>query len=368
MGDDLNRRKKILVIAPNITVKGGISTVLKMYLKTNIPELYDLSFLITHEDGTKFHKLAIMLVAIVKVFFILLSRRIDIAHIHCGDIPSPYRKFIFFTISRWFGLKIILHWHGGNFFSQYTNRSGFGKRIFKTLFEKSDVVVCLSKSWDEGLGILFPQSNRIVVRNGILPPEKAVIAKMASDGPTRIVFLGWLIPEKGLYDLLTVFERLVEEGYDIHLAIGGKGDEEKLFARLSNPILKDCVDYLGWIGDGQKDRLLKTSDIFVLPSYGEAMPMSILEAMAYGLPVISTKVGAIPEQIEDTVSGYLLQPGNIEDLYLRLKTLILDRDLRVRMGQVGRRRIEEAFDIRKNFQKISLIYEQLYTGQPAATD
>lgn len=361
-------RKRILQIAPSMTVKGGVSTVLKMYLKTNMPELYDLSFLTTHEDGSKLHKIVIMLVGIVKYFFILLSRRIDIAHIHCGDVPSPYRKFIFFTISRWFRLKIILHWHGGNFFSQYSNRSGFGKKILKTLFEKSDVVVCLSKSWDEGLGLLFPQSNRIVVRNGILPTEKNCMAKLDSGGPTRIVFLGGLIPEKGLYDLLNVFERLVEEGYDLHLAIGGKGDEEKLFARISTHMLKNRVDYLGWIDDVQKDQLFQTSDIFVLPSYGEAMPMSILEAMAYGLPVISTKVGAIPEQIVDTVSGYLIRPGDLDGLYHRLKTLAIDRNLRIQMGQVGRRRIEEAFDIRKSCQKISQIYDQLYAGQPAVVD
>lgn len=347
------------MIAPNRTVKGGISTVLKMYLKTDMPSRYDIRFLVTHEDGTKFHKLGVMLIGMVRFFFILLSKRPDIVHIHCGDVPSPYRKLIFFMMSRLFKLKVVLHWHGGNFFSQYTTASGFCKRRLQTLFEKSDVVICLSQSWTEGLGVLFPESNRIVVRNGILPPERTRIATMNSDGPTRIVFLGWLIPEKGLYDLLTVFDRLVKEGYDIHLAIGGKGDEEKLNARISSSILKDRIDYLGWIGDQQKDQLLQGSDIFVLPSYGEAMPMSILEAMAYGLPVVSTRVGAIPEQIEDVVSGFLLTPGDLEGLHDRLKTLILDRDLRIKMGQKGRLRIEEAFDIRRNCQAISQIYDQL---------
>jgi glycosyltransferase involved in cell wall biosynthesis len=358
----MRRMKKILMVAPNKTVKGGISTVLKMYLKTDMPYRYDISFLVTHEDGSKFHKFGIMLIGMVRFFFILLTKRVEIVHIHCGDVPSPYRKYIFFTMSRWFKLKVVLHWHGGHFFSQYQNVSGFFKRRLKTLFEKSDVVMCLSQSWSNGLGTLFPDSNRIVVRNGIVPPERTRIATMDSDGPTRIVFLGGLTTEKGFYDLLSVFERLVEEGFDICLAIGGQGDETRLNTRISSPLFKNRVDYLGWIDDHQKERLLQGSDIFVLPSYAEAMPMSILEAMAYGLPVVSTRVGAIPEQVEDGVSGFLLAAGDLEGLKKRIKTLIMNRNLRIQMGRNGRRRIESAFDIRRNYEAICQVYDQLGPG------
>jgi glycosyltransferase involved in cell wall biosynthesis len=353
------RTKKIVFIAPSMNVKGGISTMLKMYLKTDLPHRYDLEFVPTHEDGTKFHKVVVMLVGIAKFFYVLLTQSIDIVHIHCGDIPSPYRKYIFFKISCLFKLKVILHWHGGNFLEQINQAPCFWQKRLRILFERSDIVICLSQNWSDALGELFPKSNRIIVFNGIFPPTLCKKEKNDFGNPTRIVFLGLISQRKGIFDLIIVFERLVREGYDIRLSIGGNVQETKFKERISSPLLKGRIQYLGWIGEDQKDRLLASSDLFVLPSYGEAMPMSVLEAMAYGLAVISTQVGSLHELVEDGVTGFLVTPGDLEGLYNRVKTLIDQRDLRNKMGQNGRRKVEISFDIRLNYKAISDIYDRL---------
>jgi glycosyltransferase involved in cell wall biosynthesis len=355
--------KKILHIAPNMTVKGGISTILKMYLKSGLSEKYDLGFIVTHEDGTKFHKFIIMLVGIAKFLYMLFTCPIDIAHIHCGDIPSPYRKYIFFKISRLFKLRVILHWHGGNFLDQYQRTPRLLKMRLRALFEGADVVICLSKAWSDALGKLFPNSNRIVVFNSILPPKLSKIENKNSREVTRIVFLGLLSNKKGFFDLLEVFEKLVKEEYNIELFIGGSGKTNKLEERIGRSALKNRIHYLGWINENQKDRLLISSDVFVLPSYGEAMPMSILEAMAYGLAVISTPVGSIPELVEDGVTGFLVKPGDLTGLHSRLKTLVEQRKLRIQMGRNGRLKVEKNFDIRQNYQFIGNIYNQLRSDQ-----
>jgi glycosyltransferase involved in cell wall biosynthesis len=177
--------------------------------------------------------------------------------------------------------------------------------------------------------------------------------------PTQIVFLGLIGPRKGLFDLLIVFERLVDEGYNIRLSIGGNGDVAKLKEHISLPKLKNRVDYLGWIDEAQKCQLLSGCDIFTLPSYGEGMPVSILEAMAYGLAVISTPVGGIPELVDDGMTGYLVTPGDLESLYEKLKTLIEQQELRVKMGRKGRKKVENEFDIKRNYRAISDLYDQL---------
>jgi glycosyltransferase involved in cell wall biosynthesis len=351
--------KRILQVAPNMTVKGGISTVLKMYLKTDLPCLYDLEFIATHQDGTMFKKFAVMLVGIIKIIAVLLTKPINIVHIHCGDIPSPCRKYFFYKISRWLKRKVVLHLHGALFLEQYQVAPSFWKKRLKKFFEGADTVICLSQTWSDDIGRLFPKSNRVVVPNGIFLPEKATIYEKVSSLQTKIVFLGLIGQRKGVFDLLIVFERLVDEGYDIRLSIGGNGEVAKLKKRISLLKLKDRVDYLGWIDEDKKSQLLAGCDIFTLPSYGEGMPVSILEAMAYGLAVISTRVGGIPELVEDGLTGYLVAPGDLEKLYEKLKTLIVQQKLRVKMGRNGRRKVEDGYDIEKNYRAISNVYDQL---------
>jgi glycosyltransferase involved in cell wall biosynthesis len=354
--------KRILYIAPNLTVKGGISTVLKMYLETDLPLRYDLGFVATHEDGTKLHKLWVMLAGIVHLLNALIVKRIDIVHIHCGDIPSPYRKYIFFKISRWFKCNVVLHLHGALFLEQYKKASEFWKERLKTLFIGADAVICLSQSWSEAIGSLYPKSRRIVIPNGILLPVIAKTSARDLRSMTQIVFLGLIGPRKGLFDLLTVFDRLVKEGYDIGLSIGGNGEIARLRSCIAANELENRANYLGWIKGRQKERLLRSSDIFVLPSYGEGMPISILEAMAYGLPVVSTLVGGIPELVEEGVTGFLVEPGDLDSLYDRLKTLIEQQNLRVQMGLNARRKVENAFDLRNNYKAISQVYDQLLSN------
>jgi glycosyltransferase involved in cell wall biosynthesis len=354
--------QRIVHIAPNMKVKGGISTMLKMYLKTDLACRYNLEFVVTHEDGTKPHKVAVMLAGIAKLFCILLTKRVDIVHIHCGDLPSPNRKYIFFKICRSFKRKVILHLHGALFLEQYKNARIFWKKRLQFFFEEADTVICLSQAWKDAISALFPHSNCVVIPNGILLPAPKEIDQRKTGGPVKMVFLGLIGPRKGLFDFLIVFEQLVKEGYEIRLSIGGNGEVARLMKRISAPLLKDRVEYLGWIDERQKKHLLISSDIFVLPTYGEGMPVSILEAMAYGLAVVSTPVGGIPELVEDGHNGYLVDPGDLETLHDRLKTLVGKQELRVLMGRRGRRKAACGFDIRQNYRAISQVYDQLLFG------
>jgi glycosyltransferase involved in cell wall biosynthesis len=351
--------KTIFHVAPNINVKGGISTVLKMYLKTEMPNHYDVKFITSHRDGTKLYKVAVMLLGLVKFLFLMVTNPADIVHIHCGDIPSPYRKYIFFKISLLFKSRIILHWHGGNFLQQIKKVSAFWRNRLFDLFGNVDCVICLSQSWSDELGAIFPESRRLVIFNGITLPNERKDSKYCDKAITRIVFLGLLIDKKGIFDLISAVEKLLNEGFKIKLYLGGSGDIAKLQNRISKSFLDKSIYFLGWINERQKDLLLSTGDIFVLPSYGEAMPMSILEAMSYGLSVISTYVGSIPELIQDGVNGYLIEPGDVETLYQKLKALVLDPELRMQMGSNGRLIIEERYNIEKSYRILNQLYSDL---------
>ena len=115
------------------------------------------------------------------------------------------------------------------------------------------------------------------------------------------------------------------------------------------------VEVRDWLSPSERDRLLASADAFVLPSYAEGLPMSLLESMAWGLPVISTAVGSIPEHVRDGVQGLLVQPGDVSELAGAIERIVMDDALRARMGEMARRAVEP-LSIELYARKIVAIY------------
>jgi glycosyltransferase involved in cell wall biosynthesis len=348
----------ILHISPSIDVKGGISAVLRSYLKTELPIRYNLYFVPAHKDGSIPYKVCVAIIGLLRMLFLMARVKIDIVHIHCGDIPSPYRKYLYFKAAKLFKTRIILHLHGAIFLEQFKHSSLFWQRRLKEFFEESDLTICLSKSWSNDIGKLFPGASRAVIPNGVLLPEKSNTVNRGEEGIT-FTFLGLIGYRKGIFDLLSVFRELVDHGLPIYLKIGGNGQVARLKREIENLSLQDRVRYLGWITGKEKEQLLRSTDIYVLFSYGEGMPISILEAMSYAIPVVSTRVGGIPELIDDGYSGFLVLPGDKSALFAKLTRLVENHNLRREMGRNARKAVEIGHNIECIARKLGEAYDDL---------
>lgn len=348
--------KIILFIAPDISVKGGISTVIKGLLGTSLSQKYNIKLVVSHVDGLKVLKLVQAIGGLLKTAYSLTFEHIDIVHIHGGDITSVKRKYFYFRLVKLFKRKVIYHFHGASFLEQYPSASPAWKNRIKALLEESDMVICLSNSWGKSIMRIAPKSNVQVIYNSV--PLPALDEEKRSEKKiVNITFLGLIGERKGIFDLLEVILRLITDGCNIHLTVGGNGDISHLNNEIALKDLKNYVTYAGWIVGVAKDKLLRNTDIFVLPSYGEGMPMTILEAMSYAIPVISTNVGGVPELVQEGVTGYIVEPGNLDQLFQKMKRLIIDQPLRTSMGQEGRRVIEKEFNLSITGKKIENIYE-----------
>lgn len=239
----------------------------------------------------------------------------------------------------------------------YRSASKNTRHRMKTLFEMVDLVICLSDSWRQYITSIAPSAKVRVLPNAINLPELCV--KQNSDDLVRLTFLGLIGYRKGLFDLLRVVRRLIDNDLKIKLSIGGNGESDRLQATIKSLELNDNVNFLGWISEKQRDKLLRETDIFVLPSYGEGMPMSILEAMSYSVPVVSTTVGGIPELVSDGQTGFLIEPGNLDALYERLKCLIEDKELRKKLGNDARQFVAFKHNLKLITQQIEQIYDCL---------
>jgi len=250
--------------------------------------------------------------------FLSTHREIKIVHIHSSKQGSFYRKLIIACIAKgMFRKKTINHIHSGNFSRFYDNSNFMVKRLIRFFLRMNDVTIVVSGSWKTYFESVFRLKNVHQLNNIITPPASNGHYRAAekNEAPKNklvyFLFLGLIHPNKGIFDLLQVLtDHRAELSNRIKLFIGGNGQTGQLMRTIETAGLEEMVEFKGWVTGREKDHLLQHSDVFVLPSYYEGSPVSVLEAMSYGAPVISTTVGGIPEMVQPGANGWLHRPGD----------------------------------------------------------
>ncbi len=175
----------------------------------------------------------------------------------------------------------------------------------------------------------------------------------------RFLYVGRLSAAKGLPVLLESLVQLNEQYPQISLTVVGDGEDRAVLERLTQSLgLSEVVNFVGYKSQGEVRDLMQQTDIFVLPSFAEGVPVSLMEALAAGVPVVATRIAGISELIEDEASGYLVPPGNKQLLQQRIAELIASPELRQSFGEVGRDKVRREFDTRLEAMKLVALFEQ----------
>ncbi|MDX9786759.1 MAG: glycosyltransferase family 4 protein [Desulfobacterales bacterium] len=313
-----------------------------------------MNWLATQEDTTTITKVSTFLKALfVAPCFIFKS---DIIHIHTASNVSFYRKSIFVVLSKILKKKVVLHIHGGGF-GEFLNKNYNKKRIIGCLITLSDKILCLSTT--KANEITFPGiSKKIAIVSNPCPSQTYSIQRDKRHG-LKIIYAGWIEKEKGVFDLILAFKEVYQKFGGCKLILAGKGQikEGEKIAIEQNVV--DNVIFTGWLQRDDMNKAYSNADIFCLPSYCEGVPMSMLEAMAYGLPIITTPVGGIPDIIKHGENGLLFNPGDIHMLKNLMLQLISDQKLREKIGQNAKKYAQLNCSIPIIADKVSLIYKTL---------
>jgi len=349
----------VLVVAPSLKVKGGVSAFLKNLLSTSLTYKYKFTFVTSHVDGPRPLKLAAAFYGLLRMKYLLSTRTVDLVYIHGSDIISALRKYLFFCIAKSTGAPVVYHFHGGNLIERFSRAPGFVKRRISTLFEGAEVVLCISERWKRELVSIAPRSKIIVVPNGVRLPEESY-RKRRKHNFCVITFLGLISREKGAFDLIRAVKRLRESGLNVELRIGGHGDITTLKKEMGG---EEGIHYLGWLDGTKKNKLYRDTDILVLPSYFEGMPMVILEAMSYGIPVVSTPVGGIPEVVEDGRTGLLVPAGDVDSLTNAMRHLSESKETREEFGRAARKRVEQSFTIERTAKQLYKVFQSILNSK-----
>jgi glycosyltransferase involved in cell wall biosynthesis len=176
------------------------------------------------------------------------------------------------------------------------------------------------------------------------------------DRTPHMVFIGRLAGVKGVPVLFDALERLKDRAGGVRVTMVGDGPERAaLEADARARGLAELITFTGYLSQDAVAGVLDEADLLVLPSFAEGVPVTLMEAMAARLPVVTTLVGGIPELVEDGVSGYLVPPGNPDILADRLETLLADPDLRARMGEAGREKVTADFEVDREAGRIETL-------------
>lgn len=302
---------------------GGISAVVQYWSEY----IEDLQYYPTYKLSNKFVRLWWFVYSYICIFLrLLFDKNVKILHLHTAADGSFWRKSMLVSLGKLFQRKVILHVHASRFKDFFNDASNSKKEKILSTIKNVDVLIVLSESWKfwfEGIGV--PKS-KIVVLHNITPYPTLIDDARVDDKKMHLLFMGELGQRKGVFDViraLTKHHKEVEG--NLEFRIGGNRHEKELVQAISDGNLYDIVKFEGWVGGEKKLRLLNWADVFILPSYNEGLPISILEAMSYGHPIISSPVGGIPEIVKNNENGILVNPGDDEQIFKAIEYYMSDK-------------------------------------------
>lgn len=326
-----NRSEAILSVGCEYkNPKGGVAQVMKNYEEYIFPEF---KCVVNSGGNNKVEKLFKALFGWFGMLFKLtFDKKIKIVHIHTASYNSFKRSALFLKLAKFFGKKVILHIHGGGFKEYYATNPSWITKILNS----SDAIITLSESWKEYYESITNGPAIFILENIIANPN---ISERNKSTKCNLLFLGKIDQLKGIYDLLKVLNQDKLYFSDkIELHIGGGGEVEKLKETISKYDLEDFVYYDGFVSGKKKETLLNKCDAYILPSYTEGLPVSILEAMSYGKPILSTPVGGIPEVVKE--NGILFQPGDLSAIQEAIELIATNESKCKEMGLKSKEMIE----------------------------
>ncbi len=290
---------------------GGVSSVVNTYAENF--ETFNYTVTAAILDENKIKKLWVAIAGLLEFTWkILTDKRVKIIHVQGSHGASYDRKRIFVKLAKMFGKKIVWHMHASSFVPFYEGRQD-KEDIVKTL-NLSDVMIVLSKSYYDFYKNIGVDENKLLILNNIVPKPVITNAPAISDKRMHYLFLGEISQRKGVFDIMEALKQYPELRDKVYIRIGGNGESDRLRKIIKEACLEECVNFEGWVGPEKKTELLNWADVYILPSFNEGLPISILEALSYNCPIISTHVGGIPDVVKPNENGIIVKPGDIKQI------------------------------------------------------
>ena len=326
---------RVMMLGPSFEAKGGMTSVSKAILSHDFDD-FEVEHLPTMHDNSIIGRLNHWFARIVSWPFRSVYKRPNVIHIHFAERLSIWRKFSLMLLWRISRVPVILHSHGADTENLYPKMWRVSKFLFKRFLRGSKKLIVLSESWKEFYvkEVGLPEGMVEVLENPVILPE---IFRTDDSDKVTILYSGRIGQRKGAFDLIEAWSKIgLAMKEKSELIIIGDGEIEEARKKVDEYGLGDSCKVLGWVSEGEKNRILASSKIFILPSFNEGLPMSLLEAMSYALAPIITPVGGIPNIIEEEFNGLFVTPGDSDSILEKLEEMISNREKTREIGDNAR--------------------------------
>lgn len=363
MTDEKVSKKKICMVVQQRDVQGGIAAVIEGYYGSRLETDYHVQYVEGYRDGSKFQKIMKFILGYVSFCRIIRNDRPDIVHIHSSFGPSFTRKQFYINKAFREKVPVINHIHGADFTSFYETASEKKKQIIRECYSKCSRIVVLSEEWKELISKIVPKEQIRVIENYAMMQnlEEVSMRFETRYNNKQILFLGEIGRRKGAYDIPKIIDNVCNRIPDATFLIAGSGDVERVRS-LVNPKYQRLVKFPGWLRGKEKEAALWNSTLFLLPSYNEGLPMSILDAMGYALPIISTNVGGIANLVytdDGICNGQLFAPGDTEGMSEAIIYYLENKDAQLAAGNKSLEIINKKYSFTAHLNKLEKVYEEL---------
>ncbi len=358
-----NRQPIVVLVTPGGIAGGGgmgsVSRTIAEWFETHQPNACHV--IDSRGEGSAYKSLYYTSAGLVRLGLLRL-RGASVLHLQVSERLSFLRKGLFGLAGKLLGMRVIVHHHGAEFFPAFERGTRAYKAVVRGLIGLADVNIVLGRAWydfieretsasGDKLTLLYNSisdiSPEIETRRRQLPRHKE---------RRQFLFLANLTPRKGVSEFLQALLAMHQEQPNVSAVIAGGGEVERYKREAESLGIAEICRFTGWIDRPAVLQLLAESDAMVLPSYNEGLPISLLEALCAGVPVIATPVGAIPEVFHDGKNCLLVEPGNVEALTRAMRLLASDTSLAATLRRNGRLSYEQNFMVDRYMQSMCEIY------------
>lgn len=356
----------VLVTVPSASQPGGVSQLFQI-LRGHLSDQVDYFEIGARSEITDFTSVLSRLVKDYGRFVrILLAGQHDVVHINPSLLPKAIaRDGIFLLLSKLLGKRVLVFFHGWDAGFEQTLRKYFG-RIFKWTYFKADAVLVLASEFSSRLiamGYTGPvHINSTAIDDemllGTVPESYALKYSREGEG-FRILFLSRIVKKKGVFEAVNAYWDLRSRHPTATLTIAGEGpDLENVKTYVRDRSIPD-VFFAGFVTGRLKADAFREADVYLFPTYSEGMPLSVLEAMAYGLPVVTRPVGALRDFFEDKKMGFIIESLAPRDIADALEHLLSNRDLCLSVAKYNHDYAKKHFSAKGVAQKLLRHYEEV---------
>jgi glycosyltransferase involved in cell wall biosynthesis len=292
--------------------------------------------------------------------------RTVITHIHTSSYIGFFEKVFFVLLAQWAGSRVVLHIHGGAFNQFFEESSRITQRVISQSLLLPDQLIVLSEWWANFFReqVTPKLDGRVtILHNAVEMPDISIDEAMRARSETqtfRIVFLGSVGDRKGCGELLEAAKQLRDQ-FKIQFYFLGTGEQKgdlERYRERSRDLRLPNVHFPGYVSGDQKAEQLRQGDLFVLPSRADNFPISLLEAMSYGLPVVVSNVGAMEEVVSEE-NGIVIPPRDTEALVDAIEFMHLHPERREEMGRNNMRTVTDQYSASQYIESLESIYMSL---------